>query len=64
MSAAFEAATKAGSIENVTQGIWPEICGGADGSRTRDLVPAEHALYQLSYSPGRTRFYQAPVDAL
>jgi hypothetical protein len=36
--------------------IRPLICGGADGSRTRDLVPAEHALYQLSYSPGRTRF--------
>lgn len=24
---------------------------GADGSRTRDLMLAEHALYQLSYDP-------------
>jgi hypothetical protein len=30
--------------------------GGAEGSRTPDLVPAEHALYQLSYSPRIDRF--------
>ena len=31
---------------------WSDPICGADGSRTHDLVPAEHALYQLSYSPG------------
>ena len=32
---------------------------GADGSRTRDLMLAEHALYQLSYDPlffGRQKY--------
>ena len=33
----------------------PSILGGAEGSRTPDLVNAIHALSQLSYSPGKPR---------
>lgn len=29
--------------------------GGADGSRTRDLMNAIHALSQLSYGPAKNR---------
>ena len=28
--------------------------GGVDGNRTRDLMNAIHALYQLSYNPKNT----------
>src|SRR5437879_2057039 len=37
--------------------------GGPDGIRTRDLLPAEQALYQLSYRPSSGESTKAP-DAL
>src|SRR5919197_859317 len=40
--------------------LWTSICG-PDGSRTRDLVPAEHALYQLSYRPAIRDSINAPA---